>query len=154
MADVEFQLGGHDCRVICVDGLMPRHHSLRGKGRVRISYLANEVAHFELGPHRYALVAEVPSLVADSAEVQGDFRAMLTNRELQIVQFVCMGLLTKQVADRLHISEFTVRSYLKAIYCKLGVHSRGAMAYAYAQYMSRTSAAEAESGCRVSRSKL
>ena len=48
-----------------------------------------------------------------------------------------MGCLTKQVADRLHISEFTVRSYLKTIYCKLGVRSRGAMVYRYAQAFSR-----------------
>jgi Bacterial regulatory proteins, luxR family len=41
--------------------------------------------------------------------------------------------LTKQVADRLHLSEFTVRSYLKTIYCKLGVRSRGAMVFRYAQ---------------------
>jgi DNA-binding CsgD family transcriptional regulator len=44
-----------------------------------------------------------------------------------------MGLLTKQVADRLQISEFTVRSYLKTIYCKLGVRSRGAMVFRYAR---------------------
>ena len=62
-----------------------------------------------------------------------DLRALLTNRELQIVQLICMGLLTKQVADRLRLSEFTVRSYLKTIYCKLGVRSRGGMVYAYAR---------------------
>ena len=56
---------------------------------------------------------------------------------MEVVHLVCMGLLTKQVAERLHISEFTVRSYLKTIYCKLGVRSRGAMVYAYAQSLSR-----------------
>jgi DNA-binding NarL/FixJ family response regulator len=44
-----------------------------------------------------------------------------------------MGFLTKQVADRLQISEFTVNSYLKAVYCRLGVRSRGAVVYRYAQ---------------------
>ena len=39
----------------------------------------------------------------------------------------------KQVADRLHLSEFTVRSYLKTICCKLGVRSRGGMVYAFAK---------------------
>jgi DNA-binding NarL/FixJ family response regulator len=52
----------------------------------------------------------------------------------------CNGLLTKQVSARLRISEFTVRSYLKTIYCKLGVRSRGAMVYAYARSLSRVSA--------------
>jgi DNA-binding CsgD family transcriptional regulator len=50
---------------------------------------------------------------------------------------ICLGCLTKQVADRLHLSEFTVRSYLKTVYCKLGVRSRGAMVFRYAQAFSR-----------------
>ena len=40
-------------------------------------------------------------------------------------------------ADRMCLSEFTVRSYLKTIYCKLGVRSRGAMVYQYAQALSQ-----------------
>ncbi|MBP0618753.1 helix-turn-helix transcriptional regulator [Cupriavidus sp. LEh25] len=44
-----------------------------------------------------------------------------------------MGYLTKQIAGRLHISEFTVRSYLETIYCKLGVRSRAAMVFCYMQ---------------------
>jgi len=62
-----------------------------------------------------------------------DLRDLLTNREMQIVQLICLGYLTKQVADRLHLSEFTVRSYLKNIYCKLGVRSRAAMVFRYTQ---------------------
>ncbi len=53
----------------------------------------------------------------------------LTERESQIVQMVCHGLLTKQIADRLRISEFTVNTYIKAIFNKLGVRSRAAMVY-------------------------
>lgn len=146
---VTFQLAGHGCRVVCVDGLMPHHHSAQGHARARMTYLSNEVVHFELGPHRYALVAEMPSCVADAPDLQDGLRALLTNRELQIVQFICMGLLTKQVADRLHISEFTVRSYLKTIYCKLGVRSRGAMVYAYAQSLARARAAMIGPDCRA-----
>jgi DNA-binding CsgD family transcriptional regulator len=56
------------------------------------------------------------------------------------VQLICLGYLTKQVADRLHLSEFTVRSYLKTVYCKLGVRSRGAMVFRYAQAFSRAAA--------------
>ena len=51
-----------------------------------------------------------------------------------------MGDVTRQVAYRLHIGEFTVRSYLKTICCKSGVRSRGAMGYRYAQAFSRGAA--------------
>ena len=57
----------------------------------------------------------------------------LTERELQIVQLVCHGLLTKQIAAQLYISEFTVNTYIKTIFNKLGVRSRAAMVYKFTQ---------------------
>jgi DNA-binding CsgD family transcriptional regulator len=71
--------------------------------------------------------------VPGNAVVSPDVPAALTNRELQICQLICMGYLTKQVAARLKLSEFTVRSYLKSVYCKLSVRSRGAMVYRFTQ---------------------
>ena len=144
----EFELGGRPCHLICVDEVLPRHSAPRHGARPRLSYAEAEIAHFEWGGHTYALVEAAQAAGAgggavvqaepDPTQVPQDIRALLTNRELQIVQLICMGCLTKQVADRLHISEFTVRSYLKAIYCKLGVRSRGAMVYRYAQAFQRS----------------
>lgn len=139
-----FELGGHACRIVCVDDQLPTHQAARGQERPRLVYAEHEVAHFQLDGHRYALLEDPPALPADAPvnEFDGvpgdDVFAVLTNRELQIVQLICMGALTKQVADRLRLSEFTVRSYLKTIYCKLGVRSRGAMVYAYAQSLARS----------------
>lgn len=133
-ASVRFQLGGLCCRVVCVDDIPPMHLTRPGSSRVRERYAADEVAHFQLGGHRWSLVVEREQPVTAFT----DIHTQLTNRELQIVQLICNGLLTKQVSDRLHISEFTVRSYLKLIYRKLGVRSRGAMVYAYAQSFART----------------
>lgn len=127
------EIAGRRCRIVCVDGLPPTHQTRAGSNRIRERYLPDEIVHFELGGHRWALVADE----ADAAVPPADIHLLLTNRELQIVQLVCSGLLTKQVSDRLRISEFTVRSYLKTIYCKLGVRSRGAMVYAYAQSVAR-----------------
>lgn len=132
-ASARFELDGLSCRIVCVDGVMPVHEHVPGSTRMRLHYAPGELSHFAVGGHRYALLAEdgpaeVPNLRADRP-----LHEMLTNRELQIVQLICHGLLTKQVSDRLRISEFTVRSYLKTIYCKLGVRSRGAMVYAYAR---------------------
>ncbi len=137
---VEVTIGDHRCRLVRVDDVVPRHMVQRGGTRARLSYLDDEIGHFELGGHRYALVRHPESQAtpqASNGADSGDIHQLLTNRELQIVQLISMGCLSKQVADRLHISEFTVRSYLKTIYCKLGVRSRGAMVYRYAQAFKR-----------------
>lgn len=132
-------IGARTLRVLCVDDVVPRHSTTRDAQRPRLSYVDGEVAHFELDGRRYALAPESrePATVAADPAGLDDIRRLLTNRELQIVQLICMGCLTKQVADRLRISEFTVRSYLKTVYCKLGVRSRGAMVYRYAQAFQR-----------------
>jgi DNA-binding CsgD family transcriptional regulator len=145
-ATASIDIGGQLCKLVCVDDVLPQHKISRNGGRPRFIYAADEVAHFDLGGHRYALVVET-SLTAstaprdkDSTSLPTDIRELLTNRELQIVQLISMGCLTKQAAQRLRISEFTVRSYLKTIYCKLGVRSRGAMVYRYAQAFKRSAA--------------
>lgn len=132
-------IAGHECCLLCVDGVLPLHVPTRNGTRPRLRYAEQEIAHFEFGGHCFALVVapqDTPTAVQAQDEpsaAPAGIRELLTNRELQIVQLICMGCLTKQVADRLRISEFTVRSYLKTIYCKLGVRSRGAMVYRYAQ---------------------
>ena len=133
------QIGCRECRIVCVDNVVPRHVDARHTAHPRQIYADGEIAHFELDQHRYALVTDEPRVEAPgnggatAAVASRDLRDLLTNREMQIVQLICLGCLTKQVADRLHLSEFTVRSYLKTIYCKLGVRSRGAMVFRYAQ---------------------
>ncbi|MFM2068584.1 MAG: hypothetical protein RLZZ584_3493 [Pseudomonadota bacterium] len=129
---------GRQVALLCVDGRVPRQLQTRANARPRFEYAAGELGHFEFCGHRYALVPDQhpTELPADLAECAGRIHQLLTNRELQIVQLVCMGLLTKQIADKLRLSEFTVRSYLKTVYCKLGVRSRAAMVYRYAQAIS------------------
>jgi DNA-binding NarL/FixJ family response regulator len=50
--------------------------------------------------------------------------ATLTERELQVVSLVCTGLKNKEIADRLFISESTVRHHLSSVFSKLGVSCR------------------------------
>ena len=129
------ELGGHRLRIVCVDERLPDHDARPGSSRLRQCYLPDEIAHFEWAGHRYAVVPD--ARLSTTSRTAVELHTLLTNRELQIVQLICNGLLTKQVSAKLRISEFTVRSYLKTIYCKLGVRSRGAMVYAYAQSLSR-----------------
>ena len=133
------ELHGTACRVLLVDDVIPRHSPSKAGGRLRMTYTPHELAHFEFGGHRYALVAEpadangAPAPTKDPGQPPTDIRRLLTARELQIVQLICLGFLTKQVADRLKISEFTVRSYLKTTYAKLGVRSRASLVFRYTQ---------------------
>jgi DNA-binding CsgD family transcriptional regulator len=135
-----FELDGQVCRLMNVNGVVPHHATSANSPRIRVSYADNEIAHFEFQGSRFAVVREEPE-VAGPPDVEpeggaprtGGIWDLLTTRELQIVQLICMGYLAKQVAQRLNISEFTVRSYLKTVYAKLGVRSRGAMVFKYAQ---------------------
>lgn len=48
----------------------------------------------------------------------------LTSREQEILQLLASGFVTKEIADKLAISNATVRYHLKHIYDKLHVHTR------------------------------
>jgi two-component system nitrate/nitrite response regulator NarL len=53
-----------------------------------------------------------------------DTAAMLTRREIEMVRLVGQGLRNKMIAERLSISEGTVKVHLHNIYEKLGVDGR------------------------------
>ena len=48
----------------------------------------------------------------------------LSERELEILSFLSMGLSNKEIADRLIIATSTVKSHINNLYAKLGVHKR------------------------------
>lgn len=48
----------------------------------------------------------------------------LSERELTVLQHLSFGRTTREVAEQVHVSEETVKTYLKQIYRKLGVHDR------------------------------
>jgi len=55
--------------------------------------------------------------------------AVLTPRELEIARMVASGLRNKEISDRLHISEGTVKIHLHNIYDKLKVPGRLELAF-------------------------
>lgn len=81
--------------------------------------------YFEVEGNIYAIV----KVQEASADLDSSLTNLLTGRELQIVALVATGLCNKQIASRLQISEWTVSSYLRRIFIKLGVDSRAAMVY-------------------------
>jgi DNA-binding CsgD family transcriptional regulator len=46
-------------------------------------------------------------------------------REREITQLIARGVGTAEIAARLHLSRHTVRDYVKAVFAKVGVSSRG-----------------------------
>jgi predicted ATPase/DNA-binding CsgD family transcriptional regulator len=77
--------------------------------------------------------AEDASLTADGRAVRP---AGLTARELEVLGLVASGLSNAQIAEQLVISVATVKTYLSAVYSKLGVSSRtAAMRYAIDRHL-------------------
>lgn len=49
----------------------------------------------------------------------------LTGREIEVLQFIARGLTSREIGERLFISENTVKNHVRNILDKLGLHSRG-----------------------------
>ena len=66
------------------------------------------------------------TLVSKPAQppLPGERRNRLSNREMEVVRCVAMGMRNKEVADKLGVSEATVKNHLTSVYAKLGVSDR------------------------------
>jgi DNA-binding CsgD family transcriptional regulator len=53
----------------------------------------------------------------------------LTNREQEIASLICEGLENQVIADKLHISIFTLLAHLRSMFKKLAVNSRSSLTY-------------------------
>lgn len=80
----------------------------------------------------YYLADEVHKYLIDGVLKDQDLRKLvLTNREMEIIQLICEEYSSKQISQRLNISEFTVSNHRKSILQKLGVRNvAGIMKYA------------------------
>jgi DNA-binding NarL/FixJ family response regulator len=57
-------------------------------------------------------------------EVVAARKPTLTGREIEVLQLVAEGRTSKEIGDRLYISENTVKNHVRNILDKLGLHSR------------------------------
>jgi DNA-binding CsgD family transcriptional regulator len=85
---------------------------------------ATNIGYCEINGKTYTVMKADPV-----RETGPEIADILTERELEIATLVGLGRPNKQIADKLHISEWTVSTHLRRIFVKLGVHSRAAMVY-------------------------
>ncbi len=67
------------------------------------------------------------AVIANRADALAESRsdmATLTTREVQILDLLCKGTQNKIIADRLHLSENTVKVHVRNIYKKMNVRNR------------------------------
>jgi DNA-binding CsgD family transcriptional regulator len=91
-------------------------------------WLRLHAARLTAGPGRAGQTAVMlePARPADLSPLALDLHE-LTHRERQITQLLLRGLPTKQIAQELFISRYTLGDHIKAIFAKLGVTSRPAL---------------------------
>jgi DNA-binding NarL/FixJ family response regulator len=73
--------------------------------------------------HESIALSELGRLARRTREASGA-RASMTARELEILEYIGLGLTVKQVATRLRVSPRTVETHLGKLYRKLGVRNR------------------------------
>lgn len=94
---------------------------------------SDELARFILGDEQFCIVRAAGLEAADATKLT----EVLTARELQIASLVALGRLNKQIAAQLHISEWTVATHVRRVFCKLGVSTRAGMVYRCAPLIGR-----------------
>lgn len=97
-----------------------------------------EISHFEIQGQHCAIVEAKPTTPSNKLSLAD----LLTERELQIATLIALGRVNKQIARKLHISEWTVATYIRRIFYKLGVDSRAAMVYRCASLIQQLQALE------------
>ena len=81
---------------------------------------AREVVR-EIAVHVEVPVASSAGFVRDDAACE---RLGITERELEVLALIAQGLSTREMADRIHVSENTVKTHASRVFAKLGARRR------------------------------
>ena len=95
------------------DKLLEAIREIHGGGAPMSRQVARRVVQY------FQEVSQMPATTQRAPEVE-----TLTQREEQVLSLLAKGHAYKEIADLMHISFETVRSYVRTIYDKLHVHSR------------------------------
>lgn len=116
----QFHVDNNDFAILLAEDL-----DTSGKSPVLDGNSLTEVCRFNVNGYNCLIMKKASTQELDELNLG----IILSARELQIATLVALGCPNKQVADKLHISEWTVATYLRRIYAKLGVDTRAAMTY-------------------------
>jgi DNA-binding CsgD family transcriptional regulator len=108
------KLGDRAFLIVALSDAPPRHDP-------------GEICRFRLAGTELAVI-EDPHRTTEEAPID-DLTRRLTGRELEIAVLVAQGHANKNIAWRLRISEWTVATYMRRIFCKLNVDSRAEMVF-------------------------
>jgi DNA-binding CsgD family transcriptional regulator len=78
-----------------------------------------------LMPKLAAIIAEVPEEAASPSSEQQAERAVLNERETEILRLLVQGLSNKEIASRMDVSESVVKNTLQQLFSKTDVRTRG-----------------------------
>lgn len=73
------------------------------------------------------LVANIPQRVETGKipiKSYNEYQEIFTQREEEIILYMLKGLTNKEIADKVYISEGTLRNYVSIIYSKIGINDR------------------------------
>lgn len=70
------------------------------------------------------VMTRLQTLINSPKQIENKTLSDLSYREKEIAHLMVEGLTNKQIADRLYISEGTVKNYISNIYDKTGIHDR------------------------------
>ncbi|MBU0473317.1 MAG: helix-turn-helix transcriptional regulator [Bacteroidetes bacterium] len=76
----------------------------------------------EIGKERQLILSEYKQSI--ETKKQADFRSILSQREIGVLELINNGLSNKEIADKLFISLSTVKTHINNIYKILDVKSR------------------------------
>ena len=95
---------------------------------------STEASVSELGHYEVALGSlAVRGVLAEKPQNSHGLHGLLTRRELEVVAMLAEGETNARIAQRLVVSEDTVKSHVKHILRKLGVHNRSQAVSCYFQ---------------------
>jgi DNA-binding NarL/FixJ family response regulator len=62
-------------------------------------------------------------------------KSLFTNREKEVIQYICQGLTNEEISKKLCISKFTIANHVQNIFEKTGIRSRAKLT-SYYKYLS------------------
>ena len=104
-----------------VDGFLNKTDGVRSIAEALETVARGETVFTPRQEH--VAVVELGRLARRTRDI-ADTRTRLTERELEILEYLSLGLTVKQVATRLGLSPRTVDSHIQKLYRKLGVRNR------------------------------